>query len=717
MTEAALPNRGSAERVRVMDVFPEAALRLWIVSFVIFPVLLLQQAACAGIFELKLQEFTNDQGLLLDGASCGASAECRTFFSVCLKHYQASIMPEPPCTYGSVVTPVLGLNSFAVRDSDRFQNPIRFPFSFTWPGTFSLIIDAWHAEADGDLSTDDPARLISRLATQRHLSAGDDWSQDTHASRHAALRYSYRVVCAEHYYGESCSAICRARDDAFGHFTCGDTGQKVCLPGWRGPYCAEAMCLPGCSGICDKPGECKCRVGWQGRYCDDCIRYPGCLHGTCQQPWQCTCREGWGGLFCNQDLNYCTNHRPCQNGATCTNSGQGSYSCTCQPGYSGTNCEFSVNECDVNPCRNGGSCTDLENDYSCVCPSGFFGKNCDMSSMTCDDTPCFNGGRCADDAEGGGYSCHCPSGFSGFNCEKKAEHCSSNPCANGAQCLDLGATFKCRCKAGFTGNRCEMNVDDCGRQPCLHGGTCRDLVNGFTCSCPTGYEGKDCGIPVSYCQSGPCFNGGVCVLQSGDGGYACECRVGFGGIDCSELVLTRTNTAISNVPSNFKRHEGSEEAFPWLAVGTGLGMVLLLLAGTILLLVCRRLKQNQSGQIETADGNNGMNNRNDCEREKELAVNLLTGVELKNTNKQMDVEPEGCLLKSGYRLKYQDMDYNMILEKAAEAGEDHTSADKCQEANEKHQSSGEASSPSEASYTSVYISCPEQAEQIVATEV
>lgn len=132
----------------------------------------------------------------------------------------------------------------------------------------------------------------------------------------------------------------------------------------------------------------RCRVGFSGRYCDDCIRYPGCLHGTCQQPWQCNCQEGWGGLFCNQgeclgflhsvaiwflacqkiklstkkknlfsDLNYCTHHKPCLNGATCTNTGQGSYTCSCPPGYTGASCEIEVNECSGNPCRNGGSCS------------------------------------------------------------------------------------------------------------------------------------------------------------------------------------------------------------------------------------------------------------------------------------------------------------------------------------------------------------------------
>lgn len=61
------------------------------------------------------------------------------------------------------------------------------------------------------------------------------------------------------------------------------------------------------------------------------------------------------GIFA--DLNYCTHHRPCKNGATCMNTGQGSYTCSCKPGFTGVDCEHEISECDSNPCRNGGSCT------------------------------------------------------------------------------------------------------------------------------------------------------------------------------------------------------------------------------------------------------------------------------------------------------------------------------------------------------------------------
>lgn len=56
------------------------------------------------------------------------------------------------------------------------------------------------------------------------------------------------------------------------------------------------------------------------------------------------------------DLNYCTHHTPCKNGATCTNTGEGSYTCECLSGYTGTNCEIEVDDCQHRPCMNGGIC-------------------------------------------------------------------------------------------------------------------------------------------------------------------------------------------------------------------------------------------------------------------------------------------------------------------------------------------------------------------------
>ncbi|XP_062241956.1 delta-like protein C [Platichthys flesus] len=536
-----------------------------------------QVALSSGVFELKIESFSSSRGL------CPSqSRSCHIFFRVCLKHSQEIINPEPPCTYGTALTDILDSDSSSISQSA----PIRVPFLFKWPGTFSLIIEAWNAESSGLDSTENQNNLISRMATRRRLSVDEDWSQDVHFEDQSELRYSYHVVCSEHYHGEACSAYCRPRNDTFGHYSCEATGSRRCLEGWSGEYCTIPICAAGCSrnGFCESPGECVCRQGWQGAHCDECARHPGCLHGTCQQPWQCNCKEGWGGLYCDQDLNYCTNHRPCRNGASCTNTGQGSYTCACRPGFTGKNCEIETNECDSNPCKNGGSCKDLESDYSCACPQGFYGKNCEVSAMKCADGPCFNGGTCEENMDGG-YSCHCPPGFTGSNCEKRNDRCSSNPCANGAQCLDLGQRVMCRCRPGFTGSRCETNVDDCASNPCRNAGTCVDGVNDFTCTCTLGFTSKDCSTRSSACDHFPCDNGGSCYTHFS--GPVCQCPPGVMGARCEYSVKTTP-------PTEPSVHRDSN---PALVAAVALGLV------TLALLLCAAvhiLRQLRRGRKLTA---------------------------------------------------------------------------------------------------------------------
>ncbi|XP_057673224.1 delta-like protein D [Corythoichthys intestinalis] len=670
------------------------------------------QVLCSGVFELKLQEFLNKKGVAGNANCCpgGGSAhrpghqqcECKTFFRICLKHYQANVSPEPPCTYGGAVTPVLGSNSFQVPETnaDTFTNPIRFNFGFTWPGTFSLIIEALHTDSLDDLATDNPERLISRITTQRHLTVGEEWSKDMQTSSGTELRYSYRFLCDEHYYGEGCSVFCRPRDDAFGHFTCGERGEIICNSGWKGQYCTEPICLPGCDenhGFCEKPGECKCRVGFSGRYCDDCIRYPGCLHGTCQQPWQCNCQEGWGGLFCNQDLNYCTHHKPCLNGATCTNTGQGSYTCSCPPGYTGASCEIEVNECSGNPCRNGGSCSDHDGGYKCTCPPGFYGNNCELSASSCADGPCFNDGRCVDNPEGG-YFCQCPTGYAGFNCEKKIDHCLSNPCSNGAECVDLVNSYLCQCPEGYFGTNCEDSSSSslsghCQSFPCQNGGTCQEGANGYTCNCPPGYTGKNCSSPISRCAHNPCHNGATCHERGNR--FVCACVPGYGGHNCQFLlpevpkgqpVVDGPDRRYSSLESDiFDDTDNDDNGFPWTAVCAGIFLVLVILIGCSVLVVYVRVKlqdrQSHRSDSVRSDSHETMNNlttTNNCLRsDKELGAVMTTSI--KNTNKKAEYHSElagslgglsgigglnglGGSEKHGFKTRYSSVEYNLVHE-------------------------------------------------------
>lgn len=273
--------------------------------------------------------------------------------------------------------------------------------------------------------------------------------------------------CPSHYYGTNCDLLCKPRNDKFGHYTCGEEGEKVCLPGWdkdlEDAYCTKPKCADGChatNGYCDAPNQCRCHEGWQGALCRECKRYPGCVHGSCSGPFTCECKNGWGGLLCNKDLNYCTNHRPCKNGATCYNTGQKLYTCSCPIGFVGEHCEthetLSI-DCGTNMCENGGTCFGIGDDFSCVCPYGFVGKRCELNYDDCKNDPCVNGGTCVDGIND--FTCSCAEGFTGKDCSVQVDECESAPCLNQGFCIDGNNSFSCRCLPRYAGEYCEMRPD------------------------------------------------------------------------------------------------------------------------------------------------------------------------------------------------------------------------------------------------------------------
>ncbi|XP_068109473.1 delta-like protein 4 [Hyperolius riggenbachi] len=597
---------------------------IWGLTFLL---VLLKQVSSSGVFQMELHEFKNTNGMLEDGGSC--LPNCRIFFKICLKHYQKVVTPGA-CTFGMVITPVLGSNSFTIGNIEGFSNPIRLPFNFTWPKTFSMIIEAIHKPSGSNQEM-----LVSKFIIQKPLNVSEEWTRgEILGAQQTVLRYSYRVVCSEHYYGDSCSTLCRPRDDRFGHYICESDGSMSCLKGWKGDYCATSICLDGCSeqnGFCNSPGECSCRPGWQGRFCNECIPHTGCRHGTCQNPWQCICDEGWGGLFCDQDLNYCTHHKPCKNGATCMNTGQGSYTCSCRAGYTGVNCEAKINECDSNPCRNGGSCTDLESGYVCECPQGYHGAHCEHSVLNCADSPCFNGGTCRERENGASYACQCPVGFAGSNCEKKVDKCTGKTCLNGGQCSAYGNTQMCRCRPGYAGQACEHNINDCAKNPCFNGGTCYDLINDYGCICPPGYSGKNCDSKfIDECATNQCMNGGSCHFVPSERVAACVCPSGFMGSHCEFQVPV------------------DDWSFPWVAVFMGAGMVGLVVLLCMILIVVRHFRQQPMQDTKT------MNNLSEFQK-----GNVIPASQLKNINKKKDLEVDCGLDKSNYKVKNQTLDCNI----------------------------------------------------------
>lgn len=258
-----------------------------------------QLVKSSSLFELKVHSFTTTSSSV-----CKQSRDCQVFFRVCLNYTQDVISYRLACSNGTGLTETFSSDQSSISTSA----PITVPFNLKWlsqSGTVSVIVEAWNAESSNDQPTENLNSMIGHFTTKMNSTVSKKWSLGEHLGEQSELHFSYRVVCDEFYYGDDCSDFCRSRDDPFGHFTCDDAGNRICLPGWKGDYCAEPICFSGCSeehGYCEAPGQCKCQYGWQGPRCDECILYPGCQHGTCKHPWECSCEMGWVGLLCDKYL-------------------------------------------------------------------------------------------------------------------------------------------------------------------------------------------------------------------------------------------------------------------------------------------------------------------------------------------------------------------------------------------------------------------------------
>ena len=103
----------------------------------------LQVSSASGHFELQILSMQNVNGQLQSGACCDGSRdstdrrctadECDTYFRVCLKEYQLKVSSAGPCSFGAASTPVLGGNTFSVRNAKSDNARIELPFSFAWP--------------------------------------------------------------------------------------------------------------------------------------------------------------------------------------------------------------------------------------------------------------------------------------------------------------------------------------------------------------------------------------------------------------------------------------------------------------------------------------------------------------------------------------------------------------------------------------------------------
>lgn len=98
------------------------------------------------------------------------------------------------------------------------------------------------------------AGVIEEASYSGIVLPGPTWHTLNHQGRNAHLAYRVRVQCADHYYNATCTKFCRPRNDIFGHYTCDENGDKVCIQGWKGVDCETGECfcflLENPFGIC-----------------------------------------------------------------------------------------------------------------------------------------------------------------------------------------------------------------------------------------------------------------------------------------------------------------------------------------------------------------------------------------------------------------------------------------------------------------------------------
>ena len=69
------------------------------------------------------------------------------------------------------------------------------------------------------------------------------------------------------------------------------------------------------------------------------------------------------------------------NGAKACTSKLGQFFCDCATDFTGLACETRIDDCASNPCLNGATCQDGNEDFTCLCPANFTGKLCDRCDI------------------------------------------------------------------------------------------------------------------------------------------------------------------------------------------------------------------------------------------------------------------------------------------------------------------------------------------------
>ncbi|XP_036362569.1 protein jagged-1b-like isoform X7 [Octopus sinensis] len=341
------------------------------------------------VIDVKFIKFENYNRLLANGRTCSnfGSQRCQTTLHVCAKPDDTSTL----CSYGDTKTGVIGDNVIDLNKA--FIGTARNPITYLIRQPFQKFAVSFTAKSNNELISEYVYKSGSHLP-QRSIAEARYEQVTTRGSQNPTtqLTYQIRSYCTQGYYGPNCAIRCDIPISEQTRFQCDANGQKVCKPGFTGP-------------------------------------------------------------FCNADADPCRS-APCKNSGTCVSMGS-TFRCICKPLYTGQHCIKGIDDCNraSSPCLNGGTCVDGINGYSCRCAYGYTGSKCENGLSACLSAPCMNGGQCSN--EGTSFVCHCLPNFYGHRCQFE-DKCRSVTCLNGGRCTTTNFVAKCICPLHFKGKYCEV---------------------------------------------------------------------------------------------------------------------------------------------------------------------------------------------------------------------------------------------------------------------
>uniref|UniRef100_A0A914YX55 EGF-like domain-containing protein n=1 Tax=Panagrolaimus superbus TaxID=310955 RepID=A0A914YX55_9BILA len=355
----------------------------------------------------------------------------------------------------------------------------------------------------------------------------------------------YTCTCGAAYYGVKCEITDNCKPNPCNYTEYGVIKQANCK---NKVADFECSCPSGANGktCSDNSDDCqRSGKGLQDNLCNTADKNANCSDGL--DSYKCSCSVAYSGIDC-KTYNACYNI-VCKNGGTCSTVDNQPL-CACVKGYEGTLCETITNNCDPNPCiyeewgvQKKATCTNKVADYTCTCPFGTTSKNCSINMDDCKwngahtTNLCNTADKDATCLDGlNNYTCICGPAYTG---PQSYNACFNVTCENAGNCSTVSNKPKCTCVKGYEGPLCETVTDNCSPNPCIYTEfgvknetICTNQIGDYTCDCPSGSQGKNCTDNPDDCKKSGSNN--ICTsvdkkatCLDGLNEYKCACSAAY----------------------------------------------------------------------------------------------------------------------------------------------------------------------------------------------